>query len=283
MQLGPFHDPVLIFGGPYGNLQATRALLEQAARLGISNSHILCTGDLVAYCADPQSTVDLIRDAGIAVVKGNCEACLAERLDECGCGFEGGTACDLLSQQWNAYTDTHLTDESRNWMGSLLERIDITIGDCRLATIRGGVSSMNKFVFASTPEEELAYELDLVGLDGVIGAYCGLPFTPIIGDRLWHNSGLIGKPANNGTPRVWCSVLTPTKDGVSISHHALNYDHAAAARMRAEPLPEGYAHCLETGLWPSLDVLPDQEKAATGCALQEQDVSWSASALMPAS
>jgi hypothetical protein len=174
--------------------------------------------------------VDLIRDAGIAVVKGNCEACLADRLDECGCGFKGGTACDLLSQQWYAYTDTHLTDESWNWMGSLPELIDITIGD-----------------------------------------------------RLWHNSGVIGMPANDGTPRVWYLVLTPTKDGVSISHHALNYDHAAAARMRAEPLPAGYAHCLETGLWRSLDVLPGQEKAATGGALQEHDVSWSASALMPAS
>ncbi len=169
-------------------------------------------------------------------------------------------------------------------MGSLPERIDITIGACRLAAIHGGVSAINKFVFASTPEEDLLYEMDLAGLDGVIGGHCGLPFTRIAGDRLWHNSGVIGMPANDGTPRVWYSVLTPTKDGVSISQHALDYDHtAAAARMRAEPLPAGYADCLVTGLWPSLDVLPDQEKAATGRALQEHEVNWSAPALMPAS
>jgi hypothetical protein len=32
-------------------------------------------------------------------------------------------------------------------------------------------------------------------------------------------------------------------------------------------LPEGYADGLETGLWPSLDILPDAERAATGEAL----------------
>jgi len=283
MQLGPFHDPLLIFGGPYGNLQATRALLKQAARLGIPTSHILCTGDLVAYCADPQATVDLIREAGIAVVKGNCEESLAERLEDCGCGFEGGTACDLLSQQWYAYADTHLTDESRDWMGSLPERSDITIGERRLAAIHGGVSSINKFVFASTPEDVLAYEMNLAGLDGVIGGHSGLPFTRIACDRLWHNSGVIGMPANDGTPRVWYSVLTPIKDGVAVSHHALSYDHSAAAvRMRAELLPAGYADCLVTGLWPSLDVLPDQEKAATGDALQEYEIDWFSPALASA-
>ena len=38
-------------------------------------------------------------------------------------------------------------------------------------------------------------------LDGVIGGHCGLPFTKVVGDRLWHNPGAIGMPANDGTPR----------------------------------------------------------------------------------
>ncbi|MDH3791615.1 MAG: metallophosphoesterase, partial [Rhodospirillales bacterium] len=59
LDLGAFDEPVLVFGGPYGNLQATRALLDEAARRGIAPSRLLCTGDVVAYCADPQATVDL--------------------------------------------------------------------------------------------------------------------------------------------------------------------------------------------------------------------------------
>src|ERR1051326_1058905 len=55
--------PAIVFGGPYGNLEATRALLDEAARLGIPPARIVCTGDVVAYGADPAATVDLLRAA----------------------------------------------------------------------------------------------------------------------------------------------------------------------------------------------------------------------------
>ena len=55
---------LLVFGGCYGNLEATRAVLGIAERLGFDPSHVICTGDVVAYCADPQGTVDLILESG---------------------------------------------------------------------------------------------------------------------------------------------------------------------------------------------------------------------------
>jgi hypothetical protein len=75
-------------------------------------------------------------------------------------------------------------------------------------------------------------------------------------------------PANDGTARTWVSVLTPQSGAISITHHAIGYDpKPAAARIRAEQLPEGYADGLVSGLWPSLDILPERERAATGKAL----------------
>jgi len=63
-------------------------------------------------------------------------------------------------------------------------------------------------------------------------------------------------------------VLRPEPDGISITHHAIEFDaRTAAERIRAQRLPAGYAAALETGLWLSLDVLPDQERATTGQAL----------------
>jgi len=63
-------------------------------------------------------------------------------------------------------------------------------------------------------------------------------------------------------------VLRPEADGLSITHHAIEFDaHTAAERIRAQRLPAGYAAALEIGLWPSLDVLPDRERATTGQAL----------------
>ena len=52
--------PVLFFGGPNSNLQATEALLAEARRLDVPPERIVCTGDVVAYCGDPRATAELI-------------------------------------------------------------------------------------------------------------------------------------------------------------------------------------------------------------------------------
>lgn len=269
--------PILVFGGPYSNLEATRALLEEAARRGFTPENIICTGDVVAYCADAEATLDLVMQSDVRVIMGNCEERIAAGADDCGCGFASGTACDVLSAQWYAHAARHVREDQRAWMGALPRRLDVEIGGRRLAVIHGGVERIADYVFASTPHGEKARQLSVAGADGVIGGHCGLPFTQIVDGRLWHNSGALGMPANDGTARVWFSILTPEECGLRVSHHALEYDQAcAAAKMRAAGLPEGYADALSTGLWPSLDVLPDAERRAAGAPLDLADVFWPA-------
>ncbi len=256
------NGPVLVFGGCYSNLQATEALLAQAARRGIPPERMVCTGDVVAYGADAAATVALVRRAGVPVVMGNCEEQLAARAADCGCGFAPGSACDRLSGAWFAHATTALDAAAADWMGTLPRQIDLQLGRFRLLVVHGSAAANNEFVFASTGEAVPP------GYDGVIAGHCGLPFTRMIEGRLWHNSGAVGMPANDGTPRAWFSVLSPGPDGLTVEHAAFGYDHAAAAgAMRTAGLPEAYAGALETGLWPSCDVLPAAELAARGIAL----------------
>jgi len=160
------------------------------------------------------------------------------------------------------------------WLASLPRRLDVEIGGRRLAVVHGSVTQINRFVFASN-DQVIEEELSAAGCDGVIGGHCGLPFTREMDGRLWHNAGVIGMPANDGTPRVWFSTITPESDGLVIEHHALDYDHArAAAKMRARSLPEGYAACLETGLWPSCDVLTPTELPRRGIRLTPGRILW---------
>ena len=280
LDLGTLAGPVLVFGGPYGNLEATRALILSAARLGIPASRAICTGDVVAYSADPQAVVDTLRDWGCAIVMGNCEESLAADAADCGCGFGENSACAVLSVEWFAATRRDLSAETKRWMGRLPRRIAFTLGRKSMAVIHGGVTRINRYIFASTPAAEKAAEIALTGAHGVIGGHCGIPFSEIVGGRLWHNAGAIGQPANDGTPRVWFSTLTPTAGGIEIALHALDYDHrAAAAKMRARAYPAAYADSLATGLWPSCDILPPQEVAARGRALTPDRFFWPAEAL----
>src|ERR1700758_1534430 len=129
----PIDGPALVFGGPYGNLQATAAVMDAATRLGIPPARIVCTGDLVAYCGDPAATIELVRRAGIHVVMGNCDEQLAQNAQDCGCGFPSGSACERLSSAWFAFADARVGPEARAWLAGLPRRLDLVIGGARLA------------------------------------------------------------------------------------------------------------------------------------------------------
>ncbi|MDB5412505.1 MAG: hypothetical protein JWR10_840 [Rubritepida sp.] len=273
----PLDAPMLVFGGPYSNLQATEAVLAEAERRGIPPARILCTGDVVAYAADAAACCDRMMASGVTVLMGNCEESLAAESEDCGCGFEEGTACDVLSRAWYAHALREAKPHHRAWMAGLPQRIVLTLADGRrLAVLHGGAEETSRFLFASTPGPVLADELAATGCDGVLAGHCGIPFARRIGEHgVWINAGAIGMPANDGTPRVWFAVLTPGPGGLRIEILPLDYDHAsAAAAMRGVGLPEGYAAGLETGLWPSCDVLPSPELAARGRRLEPVGLRW---------
>lgn len=267
--------PVLVFGGPYSNLQATEAVLSEARRLEVPKERIICTGDLTAYCGDPVATIDLVKDSGIHVVMGNCDLQIAEAADSCGCGFPSDSFCERLSSAWFAYANKLVRADQRTWLAELPRRVDLEVAGRRLAVIHGGISVINRFVFATTPADIKRQEIELSGCDGVIGGHCGLPFSEIVDGQLWHNAGVIGMPANDGTPRVWFSLLTPVSAGLQIEHRAISYDHiAAASRMQRAGLPDEYRVALACGIWPSCDVLPRGETRVQGAHIEVGSVLW---------
>ena len=266
--------PVLVFGGPYSNLAATEALLAAAAGLGIPPERMICTGDVVAYGADAVACVSLLRAAGLTVVAGNCEEQLGAGAADCGCGFAARSECERLAGAWFAHADAVLGADDRAWMRGLPSCLELHIGDRRLLVVHGGVERSNQFMWASAGSE-LDRQLSLARADGVIGGHCGLPFTRIGPLGLWHNPGAIGMPANDGTARGWFSVLTPLPAGLELRHHALAYDAGRAAlAMRSAGLPDEYAAALQTGLWPSCDVLPAVEMARRGQPYKEGALVW---------
>jgi hypothetical protein len=93
---------------------------------------MICTGDVIAYGADPRATLALIRDAGIATIMGNCEESLSEDAGDCGCGFTPGSTCDRLSAAWFTYATNHVDEADRHWMSTLPCRLDLVLGGVRL-------------------------------------------------------------------------------------------------------------------------------------------------------
>lgn len=264
LDLGQLDGPVLLFGGPYSNLQALEAIIAEAERRGIVAKNTICTGDTVAYCANPSETVALIREFGCAVVAGNCEKQLAAHATDCGCGFEEGTQCDLLSAGWYGHADRHIGTEDRNWMAGLPDMITFTHLGQRNAVIHGGLSDVSRFIWAVSGQAEFEQEISLVrdalgSVNRIISGHCGMAFTRIIDGVEWLNAGVIGMPANNGVPLTEYAVLQGGQSEIA----NLTYDYNAAYEaMCAAGLIQGYHKALLSGYWPSEEVLPSSLRKA---------------------
>lgn len=267
------HGRLLAFGGCYSNYQATEALLAQGARLGIKPENMICTGDIIAYGADPSATLRLIKESGIISVMGNCEESLSLAAQDCGCGFAPGSACDALAVTWYGHAAREVDEADRRYMSALPRDIEVMLDDKRIRFVHGNVDRINAFVFPSVSNLELERQLEISGADAVVAGHSGIPFTRRLGAKIWHNAGSIGMPANDGTRRGWFSILEVLDGDIVIKPQPLDYDFAAAARaMRRHHLPEGYAAALETGIWPSLDILPSADRYFTGIPLEARVV-----------
>ncbi|MGI9384782.1 MAG: metallophosphoesterase family protein [Methyloligellaceae bacterium] len=267
--IGVIDAPVLICGGVCSNLEALTAFLEAARRAGIPAERIIHTGDAVAYGADPVRVTERLRQTAVHAIQGNVEESLARRRSECSCGFDRGSPCDTLSADWFGYADARIGSGLRAWMGGLPHQLVFTMAGRRVRVVHGGVTEINRFLYPSTPDRDFEAEFAAAAADVVIAGHGSIPFTQRFGSRVWHNSGALGLPANDGTPRVWYSRLEPEGDNIRFTHMPLAYERATARRkMLQASLPRGYADALSTCLWPSLDSLPPAEQAQTGRALR---------------
>ncbi len=251
------NEKAFVFGGAYSNLQATQVILRKAAELGFHKSEIIFTGDMIAYCANPVETVQLIKSKVDHIIMGNCEEAIANGANNCGCGFEEGSECSILSNQWYNFCLSKIDNETARWMGKLPKQIFAQIGDHNFLATHATPCSINQFIFPSS----LKHTETCNKVDGYIVGHSGIPFIGSANKKPWLNSRASGMPANDGTSRVWYATIRNLHNQIFIETHSLEYDFIQAqSAMASASLNNGYMQTIKTGIWPSHDVLPDIEK-----------------------
>lgn len=263
--LGRLTGPLLVFGGVYSNLAALEALMTLAKSHDIPTSNIICTGDVIAYCAEPEASVQAIRDWGIACIAGNVALQLVNGADDCGCNFEDNTRCDLFSKSWYPYAKQQLSTASLEWLGQLPLHIRFEYAGKRCVVVHGSYEETAEFIFKSTPWKRKTDQLRQANADVIIAGHCGLPFYDVQDGQYWINAGVIGMPANDGSPQVWYALLDAQDGTLTVQHQAYHYDYERSAQlMEAAQLPAAYAHTLRTGIWDNCDILPITETQQQG-------------------
>jgi diadenosine tetraphosphatase ApaH/serine/threonine PP2A family protein phosphatase len=165
------------------------------------------------------------------------------------------------------YTYQHTDRAHREWMRDLPAEIRIQMPGRDVLLCHGSPRRTNEFLWESACSDAfLAWLLDTCGAETLCVTHTGLPWSrELPGRRQVVNVGAIGRPANDGDPRVVYAILTADEEGgpPSVEWRRVDYEHRAlAAEMRAEALPEEFVDTIETGWWTTcLEVLPMKERA----------------------
>jgi diadenosine tetraphosphatase ApaH/serine/threonine PP2A family protein phosphatase len=155
--------------------------------------------------------------------------------------------------------------ENKAWLATLPSTLRLEIDGVRMLLAHGSPRKMNEFLWESTsPDPFLKYLLDEARADVLCVTHTGIKWhRALAGNRHVVNVGVLGRPENDGTPRVWYTLLTVSRASVDVEFVPVDYDHRSlATEMRDEHLPAEFIETILTGWWTTcLEILPHKERA----------------------
>ena len=249
------------FGGVYSNHLALRAALADIRRRGTDLTW--CLGDLGGFGPHPDRAAEALRGAGVPMLRGNYDESVGHERADCDCGY-GDPRDRAFAQHSYDYTVARTAPDHKAWMRGLPPVQRLEIAGRRVLMCHGSPRRVNEFLWDSTCSDAfLEWLLDSFTADAILCSHSGLHWHRALScGRHVVNVGALGRPANDGQPRVWYAALEFDRE-VSVEFHPVAYDHETlATEMEAERLPPEFVATIRTGWWTTcLENLPARERA----------------------
>jgi predicted phosphodiesterase len=253
---------IALFGGLYSNYLALSEALADARRRGVDA--IYCLGDMGAFGPHPDRVFPLLLENNVVCVQGNYDDSIGNELDDCQCGYTDPRDNHFAQISYD-YTLANTSPENRRLLKTLPGHVRFELGPHRVLLCHGSPRKMNEFLWESTtPTHFLDQLAEQHQADVIAATHTGIKWQrELAGGRRFVNVGVLGRPENDGSTRVWYTILEhPAGDGIKVEFVPIEYDHRRlAAEMRAEQLPEEFIETVLTGWWTTcLEVLPCKER-----------------------
>jgi diadenosine tetraphosphatase ApaH/serine/threonine PP2A family protein phosphatase len=253
---------VALFGGVYSNSHALAAVLADVRARDVDA--VFCLGDLGGFGPHPDRVFPLLRAGDVRVVQGNYDLAVGQGHDDCGCGYTDPRD-NHFAQLSYRYTLARTSAEHRRWMTALPGHRRLTLGAYTTLLCHGSPRGISEFLWESTtPHGLIGRMLDDAGAQVIACTHSGIKWHRRLADgRHLVNVGVIGRPENDGTTRVWYALLTAEAGHeLDVEFVSVAYDHETLAReMEAEALPPEFVETVRTGWWTTcLEILPARER-----------------------
>jgi predicted phosphodiesterase len=237
----------------HANLPALRAVLADIdQRANVDATYHL--GDLTGYAPWPNEVVSLLRERAIPGISGNYDSTVATDYKHCGCRAETPQDEELshISFEW---TRTHVTPETKKYLGSLPFRVDIRpfgghVSGPTITLVHGNQTLNTVYVTEDRSDaflEKMAKDLGARAEDVICFGHTHRPWQRVVGGIQFVNTGSVGRP-KDGDWRACYVSLTIDGSGARVEFVRVEYDIDEAVRgIRESELPSEFADVLKAG------------------------------------
>jgi predicted phosphodiesterase len=162
-----------------------------------------------------------------------------------------------------------LSKNSIEFLKTLPKNIYFKYADKNVCVVHGSYFNVSEFIFKSTDWSKKQPNFEATKSDVIVAGHCGLPFNDQKESSIWLNPGVIGMPANDGSPKVWYAILEDSKESFKFTHRTLVYNYRLTSKlMQNGLLPEEYSRTIITGVWDNTEILPPIETGLQGFGIQ---------------
>jgi putative phosphoesterase len=194
---------------------------------------VVCAGDIVGYCANPNECAKIVKNMAGTAVLGNHDVS----------ALTGDTTwMNPYAARASRWTSGALDEDSRAYLGSLKTEARLRLDGRRLAIYHGAVGSVTEYVYEEQAGEDM---LERANADVLVLGHTHVPYAKKLRTGLVVNPGSVGQP-RDGDPRASYAVLDLTAGTADIKR--LDYDvEGAYDAIIAAGLPEMLAERLFMG------------------------------------
>jgi putative phosphoesterase len=175
---------VALISDIHGNLMAFDAVLAELSREDIDG--ILCLGD-VAIGPQPRETLDRLQELGCPVVMGNWDLAMLDGMPK------AHTEIDRMLVEIGAFWAGSLRDHDREFMRSFVPTLTLELEQgITMLAFHGSPRSPDDFIFATTPDEELALMLGAAKAQVLVGGHSHVQLFRRLPGSVLVNPGSVG-------------------------------------------------------------------------------------------
>jgi putative phosphoesterase len=229
---------IAVISDIHANVYALINLLEDIDNEKVDT--IICLGDLVGYGPHPNEVISMIRRRHILCIKGNYDSSVASNEYS----YIRETPINSFSLPW---TVNELREENRIFLENLPSTLTLGIANKNLLFVHGSPAKIDEYLLKD--EANTLNVMNSITQDVLICAHTHIPGIKEFGNKVYINSGSVGKPKIGRPNSTYCILNINKTDGMKVQIKEIPYAFKRIVKdMTMLNFPKELIQSFESGI-----------------------------------